>query len=84
MNERIKELAEQAWMAERTEKDPEYKKSKSTEYLLKSMEDFHKKFAELIVNECAMFVVTELEGKVGSLIADATANRLEEHFGVKE
>jgi hypothetical protein len=42
-----------------------------------------KRFAELIVRECAMFVVTELEGKVGSLIADATANRLEEHFGVE-
>ena len=42
------------------------------------------KFAELIVTECAMFVVTELEGKVGSAIADATANRLEEHFGVEE
>jgi hypothetical protein len=41
-------------------------------------------FAELIVIECAMFVVTELEGKVGSAIADATANRLEEHFGVEE
>jgi xanthine/CO dehydrogenase XdhC/CoxF family maturation factor len=40
-------------------------------------------FAELIVRECAMFVVTELEGKVGSRIADATANRLEEHFGVE-
>ena len=40
------------------------------------------KFAELIVRECAMFVVTELEGKVGSAIADATANRLEEHFGL--
>lgn len=41
-------------------------------------------FAELIVVECAMFVVTELEGKVGSRIADATANKLEEHFGVGE
>lgn len=42
------------------------------------------KFAELIVRECAMFVVVELEGQVGSRIADATANRLEQHFGVKE
>jgi hypothetical protein len=42
------------------------------------------KLAELIIQECAMFVVIELEGKVGSRIADATANRLEEHFGVKE
>jgi hypothetical protein len=49
------------------------------------IEDFIsvEKFAELIVIECAMFVVTELEGKVGSAIADATANRLEEHFGVE-
>ena len=46
-------------------------------------DEFCKKFAQLIVAECAMFVVTELEGKVGSRIADATANRLEEHFGVE-
>ena len=60
MNERIRELAEQAWMAERTEKDPEYKKSKNTEYLLKNMEDFHKKFAELIVKEmCGMMEQAE-------------------------
>jgi hypothetical protein len=49
MNKRILELAEQAWVAERTEKDPEYKKNKNTEYLLKNMADFHKKFAELLV-----------------------------------
>ncbi len=41
-------------------------------------------FAELIVTECAMFVVVELEGQVGSRIADRTANRLEEHFGVEQ
>jgi hypothetical protein len=44
---------------------------------------FEQKFAELIVRECAYFVVLELEGQVGSLIADRTANRLEEHFGVE-
>lgn len=42
------------------------------------------KFAELIVTECAMFVVVELEGQVGSRIADATANKLEKHFGIEE
>lgn len=42
------------------------------------------KFAELLVTECAMFVVIELEGQVGSLIADRTAKRLEEHFGIEE
>ena len=74
MNERIQELAEQAGY-----KHPD---------AVGTCEDYayfdHEKFAELIVVECAMFVVTELEGKVGSAIADATANRLEKHFGVEE
>ena len=75
MNERIEELIAKAssWV----EVDCEF--GTDSEYQLDA-----KKFAELIVRECAMFVVTELEGKVGSRIADATANRLEEHFGVEE
>jgi len=68
MNEKIKELALQAGGSHYPEVGG------------KTLE----KFAEMIVRECAMFVVTELEGKVGSRIADATANRLEEHFGVTE
>ena len=71
MNKRIKELAEQAGL----EGDNGH-----YEYDWFNPE----KFAELIVRECAMFLVTELEGKVGSRIADATANKLEEHFGVEE
>ncbi len=79
MNERIRLLAEQAglkvesWM---TNPPKPFQ-------ILGSTEQFEK-FAELIVGECAMFVVVELEGQVGSLIADRTANRLEEHFGVEE
>ena len=82
MNERIRQLAEQAGAFA----DIQYnKQTRATFYTNKSVEEFFReKFAELIVVECAMFVVTELEGKVGSAIADATANRLEEHFGVKE
>ena len=57
MNERIKELAEQAWMMERIEKDPDYKKSAITEYLLNGMERFHEKFAESIVRECAIAIL---------------------------
>ena len=68
MNQRIKELLKQSGL------QPYYD----------AQEGQIEKFAELIVAECAMFVVTELEGKVGSAIADATANRLEEHFGVEE
>ena len=71
MNERIKELFKQTAL---------HRNDHTTEQRLYEVE----KFAELIVVECAMFVVTELEGKVGSAIADATANRLEEHFGVEE
>jgi hypothetical protein len=69
MNKRIKELLDQCTNPELT-----------TPWPLVDTD----KFAELIVIECAMFVVTELEGKVGSAIADATANRLEEYFGVAE
>ena len=78
MNERIGKLIEQAeeWVC------------KNYPDAIDDNDEFHaqtmEKFAELIVVECAMFVVTELEGKVGSAIADATANRLEEHFGVEE
>ena len=72
MNERHKELAVEAekYADENFKGEPTYS------------EAYDSKFAELIVVECAMFVVTELEGKVGSAIADATANRLEKHFGV--
>ena len=78
MNERIGKLIEQAeeWVC----KNYPDAMDDNDEFHAQTME----KFAELIVVECAMFVVTELEGKVGSAIADATANRLEEHFGVEE
>ena len=83
MNERIKELAEQAKAQYCDLSDAScFKRLGLVEAVVFKPEDL-KKFAELIVVECAMFVVTELEGKVGSAIADATANRLEEHFGVE-
>jgi hypothetical protein len=72
MNERIRQLAEQAFTI-----TTDGKIGHVNNYMVE-------KFAKLIVQECAMFVVTELEGKVGSRIADATANRLEEHFGVEQ
>ena len=78
MNERIQKLAQEAGMYVDLNGKP-WPKSMSAE----ECEAAYKKFAELIVAECAMFVVVELEGQVGSLIADRTANRLEEHFGVE-
>ena len=76
MNEHIKHLKDQCWVEKCI---PHWDNGMWIEKHIDL-----EKFAELIVVECAMFVVTELEGKVGSAIADATANRLEEHFGVEE
>jgi hypothetical protein len=45
---------------------------------------FVTKFTELIVSECSMFLVTEMESEIGSKIADRFANRLEKHFGIEE
>jgi hypothetical protein len=78
MNERIEKLGEQADLL--GEFTPTKIPGRYVGYIT---EEQILKFAELIVAECSMFVVTELEGKVGSRIADATANRLEEHFGVE-
>jgi hypothetical protein len=74
MNQRIRQFAEQA-----SHQSPD-----GYPVTIPYSKDFAKKFAELIVRECAMFVEVELEGQVGSLIADRTANRLEEHFGVEQ
>lgn len=79
MNERISELCHQAYEFANSNCCDEF--GSVDEYKRRSK--FEEKFAELIVRECSMFVVTELEGQVGSKIADTTANKLEEHFGVE-
>lgn len=58
MNERIKELAEQAWVADSLEFNPTYKKSSSTENVMKSLAGYNQKFAESIVNECIDIIET--------------------------
>ena len=78
MNERIRELAEQAGITTNLE----------TDYFEKDMNKwvdyFSEKFAELIVRECAR--VSERTGALneadveGEMIADA----IKEHFGVEE
>jgi hypothetical protein len=67
-------------MAERTEKDPKYKKSEVTEYLLKDMEDFHKKFAELIVKECVSVAMEQYD----ETLPWGGVEQVKEHFGVEE
>ena len=84
MSERIKELALQAWMAERTEKDPKYKKSEVTEYLLKDMERFHEKFAELIVRECMEVASPNYINtpEDSAYYVELAIDRIADHFGV--
>lgn len=84
MNERIKELAVQAWLADNIEQYPEYKKNEMTEYLLRDMEGFHKKFAELIVQECVDIVENSPWNLPHGYKAVDQANLVKKHFGVEE
>ena len=74
MNERIRELAEQACAFA----DIQYnKQTKATFYTNKSVEEFFReKFAELIVRECALVVHKKTGPK--------SALNVLEHFGVEE
>jgi hypothetical protein len=71
MNERIRELAEQAGV---------YKLDIGDETAYWVLE----KFAELIVLECGDFVATALMKKIGQISASVIATDLVEHFGVEE
>ena len=68
MNERIKELAEQAWDA--TAVSPDFGHPVS----------FAEKFAELIVRECASIV--DIQGRW--ILYDKLAVKIKKHFGVEE
>ena len=74
MNERIRQLAEQACAFA----DIQYnKQTKATFYTNKSVEEFFReKFAELIVRECALVVHKKTGPK--------SALNVLEHFGVEE
>lgn len=74
MNERIKELADQAELTVRTGRGNTYM----------SHPEFNKKFAELIVQEC----IEVCKSRVGNSDYNTgrmhCASDLKEHFGVKE
>lgn len=81
MNEKIKQLVEQAWIADGLEINPNYKKSTTTEYLLKNMEGFHEKFVELIVLECLANVWYTREEAIDGNISQVIKDRIKQHFG---
>lgn len=80
MNERIKELAEQA--------EQRADKIILSEKVLKSDEDwfsvFKQQFAELIVRECAKALDDKLANPNGANMAYCDGTDLKEHFGVEE
>ena len=79
MNERIKELAEQAEKLKRDEVS--YRERLHNRYLTGDMEEevFREKFAELIVKECA-----EVAGCNSHVSGFTLGDLIKQHFGVEE
>ena len=78
MNERIKELAAQAYMQERLAECPTWKPNPVYDCLMKDFEQVFEIFAELIVRECADLVDRTIsDGGVDGRV-------VKEHFGVEE
>ena len=77
MNERIRELAEQAFFDEATSQ-PSTKMYTFSEYKME-------KFAELIVRECLKIVEPDrTSGDEWCVTLDETAQSIRQHFGVEE
>lgn len=84
MNERIKELAEQAglkyhnWITNESNID-------DGDFKYPRLEDYEK-FAELIVRECAITVIDGCEMRNAEDVkrAEYHAKRIKQHFGVEE
>ena len=76
MNERIKELAEQAYDD----------LVNQTGNIVVFDEDFQQRFAELIVRECAITVIDRCEMRNADDVrrAEYHAKRIKQHFGVEE
>ena len=89
MNERIKELARQAYVKDSLEHDPDWKQTEVYNCLMNELDGFFEKFAELIVREC-MNICKQHPSRILSNRWDADAvtpdilHRFEEHFGVEE
>ena len=80
MNERIKELARQAELAELYDRYVEYCMKNADDDIM-DYDTIVEKFAELIVRECAEFVSSDRQNDDYGVFV---ANRIKEHFGVEE
>jgi len=78
MNERIKELADEAGIT--TNLDTDYFEQDMNKWV----DYFSEKFAELIVKECLNKIETEASQYAEPVWAFELVNDIKEHFGVKE
>jgi hypothetical protein len=82
MNERIKELARQAYVKDSLEHDPDWKQTEVYNCLMNELDGFFEKFAELIIKECAE-VAKETRWAVPPS-QEQIARGIKQHFGVEE
>ena len=76
MNERIRELAEQA---------ENYAHEQNDKFGLSYKREYDKKFAELIVRECILLFDGSKETKTAGLIShNQVVSQIKEHFGFEE
>jgi hypothetical protein len=82
MNERIFELAKQAWkeILDETNIDGDT----STMFSADEVVTFEQKFAELIVRECADICEDEDDGSIDTKSVRLAMIRIKKHFGVEE
>ena len=74
MNERLQELAEQAW---------DYV-DRQNPYASEEHEMFQEKFAELIVRECVRYFNEDYKRDFDSLWREDLSRGIKQHFGVGE
>jgi len=84
MNERIKELAEQAEKLAEDELVHLERVHNRLYSFTESREIYNQKFAELIVAECARVLDDKLANPNGASMAYCDGSDLLEHFGVEE
>ncbi len=79
MNNRIKELARQSYIRDSIDRNPKYKPSDVTDYLLDDLQGTFQIFAESIIKECYLWV-RDNDGCPDEV--DYLA--LKQHFGIED
>lgn len=77
MNERIRELAKQAYIKDSLKRNPKWKESEIYRCLMNELDSFFEQFSKLIVDECADFLTDDLDYPDAAL-------KLKQHFGVEK